>query len=140
MLCYCGYMFHSGTLTKLFRREQMKEREPKLISNPSATLKQVKINRCLKKLWENPVFIEYNKLTSELEADKAHTLAYVNKNIVYKNEKISVNKDSKIELLNDDTKAIYMGWTGKLTKVSATRVKAHIRKGHLRTEWAELKS
>tara|TARA_S200000501_G_C20345374_1_gene535205 strand:- start:73 stop:429 length:357 start_codon:yes stop_codon:yes gene_type:complete len=118
----------------------MKERKPKLISNPSAALKQVQINRCLKKLWENPVFVEFNKLTSEFKADKVHTLAYVNKNIVFENGKISVNDDSKIELLNNDTKAIYMGWTGKLTKVSETTVQAHIRKGHLRTEWSGLKS
>ena len=118
----------------------MKERKPKLISNPSAILKRAEINRCLKKLSENPYFVKLNKLTSELEADKAHTLAYVNKNILFENEKISVNKDSKIELLNDNTKAIYMGWTGKLTKVSSTPVKAHIRKGYLTTEWAELKS
>ena len=118
----------------------MKNRKAKLISNPSAILKQAEINRCLKKLSENPDFVKLNKLTSELEADKAHTLAYVNKNIVFENGKISVNDDSKIELLNNDTKAIYMGWNGKLTKVSAAPIKAHIRKGHLRTEWAELKS
>ena len=81
----------------------MKERKPKLISNPSAILKRAEINRCLKKLSENPYFVKLNKLTSELEADKAHTLAYVNKNILFENEKISVNKDSKIELLNDNT-------------------------------------
>tara|TARA_R100000773_G_C4152816_1_gene74092 strand:+ start:227 stop:583 length:357 start_codon:yes stop_codon:yes gene_type:complete len=118
----------------------MKERKPKLISNPSAILKRAEINRCLKKLSENPYFVKLNKLTSELEADKAHTLAYVNKNIVYKNEKISVNKDSKIELLNDDTKAIYMGWTGKLTKVSSTTVKAYFRNGYLKKDWSGLKS
>lgn len=118
----------------------MKNRKSKIISSPSADLRKVEINRCLKKLWENPDFIKLNKLTSELKADKAHTLAYVNKNIVFENGKISVNDDSKIELLNDDTKAIYMGWTGKLTKVSATTVKASFRKGYLKKDWADLKS